>query len=232
MVARGDLGVETAPEQVPVVQRRIVSACRRAGRPVIVATEMLESMTAATRPTRAEASDVANAIFAEVDAVMLSAETAIGAHPVAAVATMVRIATVAEGALADRALEVPEQAGRFDVTRAVSAAAARIARDLDLAAIVTATQSGATARAVAAHRPRTPVVAATPQPVVARRLALVWGVTPLVVPQHDSIDEMLDQATVAVREAGLAAPGALVALTAGVAVGVAGSTNLLQVTRV
>ncbi len=232
MVARGDLGVETAPEQVTVIQRRIVSACRKAGKPVIVATQMLESMTAATRPTRAEASDVANAIFAEVDAVMLSAETAIGAHPVAAVATMVRIATVAEGELAQRAVEVPEPAGRFDVTRAVSAAASRIAQDLELAAIVTATQSGATARAVAAHRPRTPIVAATPQPVVARRLALVWGVTPLVVPQHGSTDEMLLQAGTAVRDAGIAAPGSLVALTAGVAVGVAGSTNLLQVTRV
>jgi pyruvate kinase len=232
MVARGDLGVETAPEQVPVIQRRIVSACRRAGKPVIVATQMLESMTAATRPTRAEASDVANAIFAEVDAVMLSAETAIGEHPVQAVTTMARIAEVAEDALADRALEVPEPAGRFDVTRAVSAAASQIARDLELAAIVTATQSGATARAVAAHRPRTPIIAATPQPVVARRLALVWGVTPLVVPQHGSIDEMLLQAVTAVRDEGLAVPGSLVALTAGVAVGVAGSTNLLQVTRV
>jgi pyruvate kinase len=232
MVARGDLGVETAPAQVPVIQRRIVSACRRAGKPVIVATQMLESMTAATRPTRAEASDVANAIFAEVDAVMLSAETAIGEHPVQAVTTMARIAEVAEDALADRALEVPEPAGRFDVTRAVSAAASQIARDLELAAIVTATQSGATARAVAAHRPRTPIIAATPQPVVARRLALVWGVTPLVVPQHGSIDEMLLQAVTAVRDEGLAVPGSLVALTAGVAVGVAGSTNLLQVTRV
>src|SRR5659263_154949 len=141
---------------------------------------MLESMTTATRPTRAEASDVANAIFAEVDAVMLSAETAVGAHPAEAVATMVRIAKVAEAALADRALEVPEPGGHFDVTRAVSTAAGQIARDLELATIVTATQSGATARAVAAHRPRTPIVAATPQPVVARRLALVWGVTPLV----------------------------------------------------
>ena len=232
MVARGDLGVETAPEQVPVIQRHIVSACRRAGKPVIVATQMLESMTAATRPTRAEASDVANAIFAEVDAVMLSAETAVGAHPVDAVATMARIAAVAEAALAERALEVPKPGGRFDVTRAVSTAASQIARDLELAAIVTATQSGATARAVAAHRPRTPIVATTPRAVVARRLALVWGVTPLVVPQHGSIDDMLAQATVAVRDAGLAAPGSLVALTAGVAVGVAGSTNLLQVTRV
>ncbi|HZL04902.1 MAG TPA: pyruvate kinase, partial [Coriobacteriia bacterium] len=182
MVARGDLGVETAPEQVPVIQRRIVSACRRAGKPVIVATQMLESMTTATRPTRAEASDVANAIFAEVDAVMLSAETAVGAYPVEAVATMARIAEVAEEALADDTLEEPEPGGRFDVTRAVSTAASQIERDLELAAIVTATQSGATARAVAAHRPRTPIVAVTSDEMVARRLALVWGVTPLVVP--------------------------------------------------
>ena len=207
MVARGDLGVETAPEQVPVIQRRIVSACRLAGKPVIVATQMLESMTVATRPTRAEASDVANAIFDEVDAVMLSGETAVGAHPLETVATMARIAEVAEAALAEQAVEKPAPAGRFDVTRAVSTAASEIAAGLELGAIVTATQSGATARAVAAHRPRTPIVAVTPDEAVARRLALVWGVTPLVVRAHDSIDEMLAHAVTAVRDAGLAHPG-------------------------
>ena len=125
------------------------------------------------------------------NAVMLSAETAVGAYPVEAVATMARIAEVAEEALADDTLEEPEPGGRFDVTRAVSTAASQIERDLELAAIVTATQSGATARAVAAHRPRTPIVAVTSDEMVARRLALVWGVTPLVVPQYGSIEEML-----------------------------------------
>lgn len=231
MVARGDLGVETAPEQVPVAQRRIVAACRAAGKPVIIATQMLESMTTATRPTRAEASDVANAIFSEVDAVMLSAETAIGEHPALAVATMARIAGTAEDSLTDRPEVATTHGDRDDVTRAVSAAVAELGRDLDLAAIVPATQSGATARAVAAHRPRVPIVAVTPDAHVARRLALVWGITPIVVPQHGTIDEMLSQAVTAVREAGYAQPGQMVALTAGVSVGVPGTTNLVQITR-
>lgn len=232
MVARGDLGVETAPEQVPVAQRRIVAACRAAGKPVIIATQMLESMTTSVRPTRAEASDVANAIFSEVDAVMLSAETAVGEHPALAVATMARIAETAETSLAERTDVATAHGGRDDVTRAVSAAVAELARELDLAAIVTATQSGATARAVAAHRPRVPIIAVTPDVRVARRLALVWGVTPLIVAQHGTIDEMLDLSVHSAREAGLVAPGKMVALTAGVAVGVPGTTNLVQVTRV
>ncbi len=232
MVARGDLGVETATEQVPVVQRQIVGACRAAGRPVIIATQMLESMTVSTRPTRAEASDVANAIFDEVDAVMLSGETAVGEHPVEAAATMARIATVAEASLADRAAAAPTPGGRDDVTRAVSTAVSELACDLELAAIVTATQSGATAFAVAAHRPRTPIVAVTPEAAVARRLAIVWGVTALVVEQHGTIDEMLAYSVAAIKAAGFALPGQMVALTGGVAVGVPGTTNLVQVTRV
>lgn len=231
MVARGDLGVETSPEAVPVAQREIVWACRQAGRPVIIATQMLESMTTAPRPTRAEASDVANAIFSEVDAVMLSAETAVGDHPALVVETMARIATTAEAATGDRAQVEPVHGDRDDVTRAVSSAVAEIARDLDLAAIVTATQSGATARAIAAHRPRVPIVAVTPDERTARRLAPVWGVTPLVVPQRGTIDEMSARAVAAVRDAGFAAPGQMVALTAGVHVGVPGMTNLVQVTR-
>ncbi|PKQ37543.1 MAG: pyruvate kinase [Actinobacteria bacterium HGW-Actinobacteria-1] len=232
MVARGDLGVETATEQVPVVQRRIVSACRAAGRPVIIATQMLDSMTTSKRPTRAEASDVANAIFDEVDAVMLSGETAVGAYPAEAVAMMARIATVAEESLSGRAAVAPTHGGRDDVTLAVSTAVTELACDLSLAAIVTATQSGATALAVAAHRPRTPIVAVTPLAAVARRLAVVWGVTPLVVTEHDTIEEMLVHAVAAVRDAGYARSGEMVALTGGVSVGVPGTTNLLQVTRV
>lgn len=232
MVARGDLGVETATEQVPLIQRRVVALAREHGKPAIVATQMLESMVASPRPTRAEASDVANAIFEQADAVMLSAETAVGAYPVEAVETMARIAEVAEREVEACGTEAPPRAGRSDVARAVSAAACEIARVLDLAAIVTATQSGATARAVAAHRPSTPIVAATPDERVARRVALVWGVEPLVVPQHGSIDEMLAHAVDAVRKAGFAREGKLVALTAGVAVGVPGTTNLVQVTRV
>jgi len=231
MVARGDLGVETATEQVPLIQRRIVAMARERGRPVVVATQMLESMVSSPRPTRAEASDVANAIFEQVDAVMLSAETAVGSYPVEAVETMARIAEAAESELGAGEAAVPPRAGRHDVARAVSAAACEIARVLDLAAIVTATQSGATARAVAAHRPATPIVAATPDERVARRCALVWGVQPIVVPQHGTIDEMLAHAVDAVRSAGFARSGDLVALTAGVAVGIPGTTNLVQVTQ-
>lgn len=232
MVARGDLGVETATEQVPLIQRRIVALAREHGKPVIVATQMLESMVSSPRPTRAEASDVANAIFEQADAVMLSAETAVGAYPVEAVEMMTRIAEAAEREVDACGAAALPRAARTDVARAVSAAACEIARVLDLAAIVTATQSGATARAVAAHRPKTPIVAATPDERVARRVALVWGVQPLVVPQHGTIDEMLSHAVEAVRAAGLARPGELVALTAGVAVGVPGTTNLVQVTQV
>ncbi len=232
MVARGDLGVETATEQVPIIQRRVVRLARSHGVPVIVATQMLESMTSAPRPTRAEASDVANAIFEQVDAVMLSGETAVGAHPIAAVETMARIVRAAEAERGEAASLALARAARDDVTMAVSSAVCDIAERLDLAAIVTATQSGATARAIAAHRPGTRIVAATPDAVVARRLALVWGVEPLVVPQHGSIDEMLAHARAAVVSSGHARPGDLVAFTGGVAVGVPGTTNLIQVSRV
>jgi pyruvate kinase len=231
MVARGDLGVELSPEEVPVAQRRIIAACRSAGRPVIVATQMLESMTEATRPTRAEASDVANAIFDAVDAVMLSGETAIGRHPVLVLQTMDRIVRTAEAAALERP-ESPRPGASDDISRAVSRAVCDLASGLDLAAIVTATQSGATARAVAAHRPTVPVVAATPDAAVARRLALVWGVVPVVVGAYDSIDEMIVAAAAAARDAGVARKGDLVAVTGGVAVHVAGSTNLIQVHRV
>ncbi len=229
MVARGDLGVETSPEDVPVIQRRIIDACQAAGKPVIIATQMLESMTSAPRPTRAEASDVANAVFDGADALMLSGETAVGEYPVVALSTMARIAVTAE-ADADRTSWVtPARRGERDVTGAVSAAVCELASDLDIAAIVTATQSGATARAVASRRPMVPVIAITPDPAVARRLALVWGVTPVLVDRHETIDSMLDQAVDAARAAGLAGPGDLVALTAGVAVNTPGSTDLIQV---
>jgi pyruvate kinase len=231
MVARGDLGVELSPEEVPVAQRRIIAACRSAGRPVIVATQMLESMTEATRPTRAEASDVANAIFDAVDAVMLSGETAIGRHPVLVLQTMDRIVRTAEAAALEHP-ESPRPGASDDISRAVSRAVCDLASGLDLAAIVTATQSGATARAVAAHRPTVPVVAATPDAAVARRLTLVWGVVPVVVGAYDSIDEMIVAAAAAARDAGVARKGDLVAVTGGVAVHVAGSTNLIQVHRV
>jgi len=233
MVARGDLGVETAPETVPVLQRRIIDRCRASGTPVIIATQMLESMTHAKHPTRAEASDVANAIFDCVDAVMLSGETAIGDHPVLVVETMERIITSAEVSqkTGDK-LSFTSGGNREDVTQAVSAAVCDLAEDLELAAIVTATQSGATARAVARHRPPTLIVAVTPHESVARALMITWGVHPVVVQIADDTDEMLDVVTAAVREKGFAGAGDRVAVTAGISSRVPGHTDFIVVRTV
>jgi len=232
MVARGDLGVETSAEEVPVLQRAIVSACRAAGRPVIVATQMLESMIASARPTRAEASDVANAVFEGTDAVMLSAETAVGAHPVLALETMARICVTAEEYGGPAAHGPAAGGAHHDVTRAVSAAVCSLASDLEVAAIVTATESGATARAVAAHRPGMPIVAITPDARVARQLALVWGVVPEVVPAPANLEDMAGAAAEVARATGFARPGDLIALTAGVALSLPGTTDMIRVVHV
>lgn len=230
MVARGDLGVEMAPEQVPVLQVRIIQAAREAGKPVIVATQMLESMKTSPRPTRAEASDVATAIFEGADAVMLSAETAAGSYPIEAVAVTDRIVRAAEESRSGpSAAQGPLG---VDVGRAVSAAVVRLAEDLELAAIVIATQSGATARAVAAHRPSVPVVAVTPLPETARRLSTVWGVVALVVPLAQDTDAMLEIVLRAVLDSGLACPRQLVAITAGRASRTPGATDFLVVREI
>lgn len=231
MVARGDLGVETSPETVPVVQRKIVSVARRAGKPVVVATQMLESMTAAPRPTRAEASDVANAIFGRVDACMLSAETAVGAFPVEAVETMARIAATAEDAVSGRPWE-HEHAHAPSVQEAVSAAVCDLAADLSLAAIVPITQSGATARAVARHRPATSIVAATPRASTARAIAIVWGVRAIVVPFADDTDELLDAVGQALGNSAYTDPGDHVAMTAGRSGRTEGGTDFILVRQV
>lgn len=231
MVARGDLGVETSPEQVPVLQRQIIRSCREQGTPVIVATQMLESMVAAPRPTRAEASDVAHAIFARADAVMLSAETAIGQYPIESLATMARIALTAEASM-DPASRRRLTAPAANVTQAVSAAVRELAEDLGVRAIVTATQSGATARAVARHRPSMPIVAVTPYHHVARRLALVWGVIPIVMPLAEQTDEMLLAVDGAIVQAGLARPGDRIAVTAGIASRAPGATDFVVVREV
>lgn len=230
MVARGDLGVETSPEEVPVAQRRIVAECRATGTPVVVATQMLESMTTSLRPTRAEASDVANSIFDGVDAVMLSGETAVGAHPVHVLRTMDRIVRAAEGAGVDEM--VPVESRRDGVGAAVSRAACDLAQDLELSAIITVTQSGATARSVAAHRPRVPILAATPDESVARRLAAVWGVQPAVIDSYETTDELVRAAIKAAVASGITAPGERVAVTGGAAMHVAGSTDFVQVSTV
>lgn len=230
MVARGDLGVQIPPEEVPLVQKQIIKACNRWGKPVITATQMLESMVQNPRPTRAEVTDVATAILNGTDAIMLSGETAAGKYPLGALRVMDRIARRIErsvdyeDALADR------QSGPSpSIGEAISYATCRAATDLGAALILTSTQSGSTARLVSKFRPRTPILALTPVAEVARRLMVVWGVEPVMVPHTSNIDDMIDVATDVVRRRTDVKQGDRVVITAGVRTGVPGSTNLLQV---
>ncbi|ADU50504.1 pyruvate kinase [Thermaerobacter marianensis DSM 12885] len=230
MVARGDLGVELPVEDIPLLQKQIIQAANRAGKPVITATQMLESMVRHPRPTRAESTDVANAIFDGTDAVMLSAETAAGDYPVEAVEIMARIARRTETAL-DYGRRLARLAGQEHrtVTDAVSYASCTAAESLGAAAILTATQSGYTSRMISRHRPRQPIVALTPSQRVARKLSLVWGVRALVIEPRDSVDGLIDRALQGAVDGGFVRPGDLVVITAGVPVGQPGTTNMLQV---
>lgn len=230
MVARGDLGVEIPPEDVPMHQKAIVRQCNAAGKPVIIATQMLQSMIDNPRPTRAEASDVANAILDGADAVMLSGETAVGHYPVEAVAMMGKIARATEAHFpyAARLWEASE-ARAITITDAISQATCEIAQELGAKAIIASTRSGHTARMVAKYRPQTPILAPTPDLKVAARLALAWGVEPLLVPQFDTTDEMIAQAVNAAKGRGFVHPGDVVVITAGVPIGGAGRTNMLKV---
>jgi pyruvate kinase len=228
MVARGDLAVEASPEAVPPAQRHIVAACRDAGKPVIVATQMLESMVSSPRPTRAEASDVATAVFEGADAVMLSEETAIGSFPAQAVATMDRVCRSAEQA-DEPAFDAHLGGGS---AAPVAGAAVDLARDTGALAIVTTTQSGATARAVARLRPPQPIVGLAAVATVARALALVWGVVPVVGAAPSTIEEATVEALEVVRALALARAGDRVVLTAGTTSGVAGSSDLVRVLTV
>ncbi len=230
MVARGDLGVEMRLEEVPLIQKRIIHAARRAGKPVITATQMLRSMVASPRPTRAEASDVANAILDGTDAVMLSEETAVSAYPVEAVRVLDRIARAVEPHLPwERYLEERPEVAATRVTAAVSHAACWLARDVGAAAIVASTTSGATARAVARFRPPVPVVALTPSVEVARQLAVSWGVETAVAPAGlPSAEAMFAAAERLMLERGLE-PGQRVVVTAGLPMAVPGGTNLVHV---
>jgi pyruvate kinase len=233
MVARGDLGVEAPAEEVPIYQKRIIRACNLAAKPVITATQMLDSMMRHPRPTRAEASDVANAILDGTDAVMLSGETAVGDYPLEAVRTMARIARTTE-----RNLPYPDWVRRAaddqsdSVTDAISQATCEIAAELGVQAIFTSTMSGQTANMVARHRPAQPILAFSPREAVCRQLALVWGVTPLRLDEFADTDAMIANAMEAACRRGLVHQGDLVIITAGVPLGGTGRTNLLKVHRV
>jgi pyruvate kinase len=232
MVARGDLGVELPPEQVPIAQRKIIRAARAAGRPVIVATHMLESMIDAPTPTRAEASDVATAVYQGADAVMLSAESAVGRHPQSAVAIMDRIIRAVEGdedywSGLPRDM-TPPQATTAD---AIALSARHIADVIDCAAVVAYTATGSTAYRLARERPRCGVIGLTPVVSTARRLTLAWGVRSCVGEDAQNVEDMVEKADAAVRKLGVAGPGDRVAIVAGIPFGRPGKTNTIRVFR-
>ena len=229
MVARGDLGVEMHPEEVPVAQKTIIRAARQRGVPVIVATQMLESMTASPAPTRAEASDVANAVYEGADALMLSAETASGDYPLEAVGIMNRIMERSEGDPLWPSLMDAEHAGMegFDAD-ALVAAARKAGEASSTGCIVVFTTLGGTARRMARERPLHPVLALTPNPDTARRLALVWGLEPRLGRQPASLEEVTDDAVGAAMEYGLAQPGQRILILAGTPFGAPGAANLLR----
>jgi pyruvate kinase len=233
MVARGDLGVDIPLEKVPLVQKEIIKKCNRAGKPVITATQMMESMVNAPRPTRAEVTDVANAIFDGTDAVMLSAETSIGRYPVQAVKMVAKIAREVEGKLPYEQLLA--ERGRWleqKTDELISYSACHTAHSLGAAALVAFTQSGSTAGRVSKYRPRMPILAITPDAVVVGRLILRWGVYPFQIASASSVDDLFTIAGKLSEDLGLAKPGDLVVITGGIPIGVAGSTNLLKVKKV
>ncbi len=231
MVARGDLGVELPPEQVPILQKRIIATCSELRKPVITATQMLDSMRERPRPTRAEASDVANAIFDGTDAVMLSGETAIGQYPVESVQMMRRIAAAAEQEQMKGAhLHTKTEAGEefLDFADALSRAAARTAEDVRAAAIVAFTHSGSTARLASKCRPRVPIIAATPLEATARRCNLYWGVRPMLIPPAQNTDEMIANVTRQAKDNELVKSGDVIVITAGTPIGTPGTTNMMK----
>ena len=228
MVARGDLGVEMPLEKVPVVQKRAIRAARAKAKPVIVATQMLDSMITNSRPTRAEASDVANAVLDGTDAVMLSGETSVGAYPVETVATMARIIVAAEESVDG---VPPVTSAPETIAGAISAAAAQVGPQVGAQALVAFTQSGSTARLLAGHRSRIPLLAFTPIPAVRSQLCLVWGVETFLVPAVQHTDEMVRQVDNAMLGLGRMKEGELVTIVAGSPPATVGTTNALRVWR-
>jgi len=230
MVARGDMGVEIPIEEVPLAQKMIIEKCNKAGIPVITATQMLDSMIRNPRPTRAEASDIANAIFDGTDAVMLSGESASGKYPVEAAKTMARIAQAAEAQLDyDSILNEKKENHIQNVPNAISLATCTTAAELNASAIITATQSGHSARMVSKYRPACPIIAVTPSAKVARGLALNWGVFPIRAPKMNSTDELIEKSVAISLHTGYVKKGDLVVIAAGIPVSMAGSTNMMKV---
>lgn len=233
MVARGDLGVELPAEDVPAIQKRIVRSCRRLGKPVIVATQMLESMVSAPVPTRAEASDVATAIYDGADAVMLSAESAAGQYPAEAVRMMDRIISQTESDPYYRqGIEASQTPPQADIPGAIGYAVRRVAGLLKLAAIVAYTNSGSSALRMARERPEAPIIGMTPRVDTAHRLTLVWGVHSVLTHDVGSVTEMTNFACWTAAEEGFARHGQTIAITAGMPFGASGTTNLLRVAQV
>ncbi|MCD6472528.1 pyruvate kinase [Candidatus Aerophobetes bacterium] len=233
MVARGDLGVEVPLQEVPLIQKEIIKKCNLVGKPVITATQMLESMIENSRPTRAEVTDIANAIFDGTDAIMLSAETAIGKYPLESVIIMDKIATKTEEALnyekilKERALSV-----KPTTPDAISHATCQVAQDLGARAIITFTFSGSTALRVARYRPKVPIIAASPNRKTIKRLALSWGVYPIQSPDLNNTDEIISRSKKIALKTGIVQQGDKIVITAGVPFGIPGTTNLLKVETV
>jgi pyruvate kinase len=228
MVARGDLGVEMGAAMVPLLQKRIILRALQAGKPVITATQMLESMVGQPEPTRAEASDVANAVLDGTSAVMMSAETAVGSYPIEAVRTMDSIARAVEPSMGYRH-ETPEAAAGNDVRRAMSNAATDLAETLNAKVILVATASGATAAEVARLRPRRPLVGLSHLQFAVQQMALEWGVLPILMPMLTDVEDLWTRTLDTARGAGVVAKGDLVVLIAGTAVNTTGSTNVIKV---
>ena len=231
MVARGDLGVEIPTEDVPIIQKMLIRRCNQVGKPVITATQMLESMMVNPRPTRAEATDVANAIMDGTDAIMLSGETASGKYPLEAVTVMATLARRTEAALnyASVLATHNEACDHITTTDAISHATVQVAYELNAAAIITSTESGYTARMVSKYRPQAVIVAVTPKEKMLRRMLLLWGVQPVFVPQSSNTDEMMSNAITGAMASGWIKSGDLVVITAGIPVGITGTTNMIKV---
>jgi pyruvate kinase len=231
MVARGDLGIEVPPQEVPLLQKRIINKCNAVGKPVITATQMLQSMIEHPRPTRAEASDVANAILDGTDAVMLSGETAMGNHPVKSVLMMKQIAEITEAAYPYDTWRQLRHNSQESVAEAISAASCDVAEQIGARAIIPATMSGSTARMIARHRPSVPIIAVTPDEITQRRLALVWGVESVSVPVFSETEQLISETEAALKAYNFKKDDTLV-LTAGVPFGSSGLTNLVRVHRI